>query len=331
MNDRHRNNSSGTFRRMRKLKWNSSRNGLLAALVALWFAMPAQTKSDDGAAPIFPKAFTNPDEFFERMFGKSGPEEQKLLESIEVGAKEEREFGQPQVEAFLAQLKEQGCKVIRKGRDVEYVRRLVETIRPFMKNAKRYEKLTVYVVDSPAVDARSFPGGTLFFFKGLLSFAENEAALVGIVGHELSHLDRGHLLLPLKRARALERTFENGDAAFDPQAFFAQGTTMMRLVGRPFHPEDEADADRDGAEWAYRADYDPREMAALFFRLHERDRSPRFPFASFFRTHPYSDDRHDAIMKQYDELQASDPRETLYRGQKNLAQRIARSQQVFPE
>ena len=326
---------------MRNLQWKSSRNGLLAALVALWLAMPApgQTTSDDRAAPVFPKAFTNPDEFFERMFGKSTPEEQKILESIEVTAKEEREFGQPQVEAFLDELNRQGLKALRKGKDVEYMRRLVETVRPFMKNAKRYEKMTIYVVDSPhplpprleAVDARSFPGGTLFFFKRLLSFAQNEAALVGIVGHELSHLDRGHLLLPLKRARALERTFEEGAASFDPQAFFAQGTTMMRLVGRPFRPEDEAEADRDGAEWAYRADYDPREMAALFFRLHERDRSPRFPFASFFRTHPYSDDRHDAIMKQFDELQASDPRETLYRGQKNLAQRIPRSQQSFPE
>jgi len=326
---------------MRNLQWKSSRNGLLAALVAFWLAMPApgQTTSDDRAAPVFPKAFTNPDEFFERMFGKSTPEEQKILESIEVTAKEEREFGQPQVEAFLDELNRQGLKALRKGKDVEYMRRLVETVRPFMKNAKRYEKMTIYVVDSPhplpprleAVDARSFPGGTLFFFKRLLSFAQNEAALVGIVGHELSHLDRGHLLLPLKRARALERTFEEGAASFDPQAFFAQGTTMMRLVGRPFRPEDEAEADRDGAEWAYRADYDPREMAALFFRLHERDRSPRFPFASFFRTHPYSDDRHDAIMKQFDELQASDPRETLYRGQKNLAQRIPRSQQSFPE
>ena len=35
-----------------------------------------------------------------------------------------------------------------------------------------------------------------------------------------------------------------------------------------FRPEDEAEADRDGAAWAYRAGYDPREMAALFYTLH---------------------------------------------------------------
>jgi predicted Zn-dependent protease len=151
------------------------------------------------------------------------------------------------------------------------------------------------------------------------------------VGHELSHLDRGHLLVPLKRGRIMERKLADGAAGFDPQKFLTTGTSMMRLLGRPFRPEDEAEADRDGAAWAYRAGYDPREMAGLFARLHQRDNDPKIPFASFFRTHPYSDDRSNAILRQYDELQAADPREKLYRGKENLARRIPKSQQEFPE
>ncbi len=294
--------------------------------------LSAQTPPDSATIPFFPKGFAgNPEEFFEQMFGKSTPEEEESLDKVKIALREEREFGQPQVEGFLTHLKEQGLVVVRKGKDVEYLKRLVETVRPFMRNAKRYDKLTLYVVDSPRVDARSFPGGTLFFFKGLLSMAENEAALVGIVGHELSHLDRGHLLLPLKRARLIERTRAEGEAGFDPQKFFAAGTTMMRLMSRPFRPEDEAIADRDGAAWAWRAGYDPREMAALFNRLHQRDNDPKIPFASFFRTHPYSDDRCAAILKQYDDLQQQDPQASLYRGKENLARRIPKSQQEFPE
>ena len=38
------------------------------------------------------------------------------------------------------------------------------------------------------------PGGTLIFFRGILDFAGSEAALVGVIGHELSHLDHGHQL-----------------------------------------------------------------------------------------------------------------------------------------
>jgi predicted Zn-dependent protease len=294
--------------------------------------LSAQAPPDGGAPPFFPKGLAeNPDKFFEQMFGGSTPEEDESLDKEQISLREEREFGQPQVEAFLAQLSEQGLAVTRKGRDVEYFKRLVETIRPFMSHAKRYDRLTIYVVDSPRIDARSFAGGTLFFFKGLLAEARNEAALVGMVGHELSHLDRGHVLLPLRRARVMERTLADGTTAFDPQRFFAATTTTMRLMSRPFRPEDESAADRDGAAWAWRAGYDPREMAALFERLHQRDSDPKLPFASFFRTHPYSDDRAAAILRQFDELEQQDPQKTLYRGRENLARRTPKSQQQYPE
>jgi hypothetical protein len=39
----------------------------------------------------------------------------------------------------------------------------------------------------------------LVFFRGFLETAGNEAAVVGIVGHELSHLDRGHHLWRIPR------------------------------------------------------------------------------------------------------------------------------------
>jgi len=305
-----------------------------ACLIASRFFSTAEAQNSPSgttAPSRFPGFAGQPDKFLERLFGESTAEEVKMMEDVDIPIKEERDFGRAQVEAYLAHLDREGHRVIRKGKDVEYLKHLVETLKPMMSHARRYPKITVYVVDSLQVDARSFPGGTLFFFKGLLSFAENEAALIGIVGHELSHLDHGHILLPLKRTKLMERTLADGAAAFDAQKFWSSGTALTRLMGRPFRPEDEAAADRDGARWSYQAGYDPRELAALFYRLHQRNKSPKLPMAAFFRTHPYSDDRHDAIMRQYDELQQADPRDTLYRGKKNLAQRIPRSQQEFPD
>src|SRR5262245_49733012 len=195
-----------------------------AAAVFLVSPAVAQQAQEGQEFPFFPKGFGgNPEEFFERMLGTPAPEERETLEDVKIPFKEERDFGQPQVDAFLAQLKEQGLRVIRKGKDVDYLRQLVETIRPFMKNARRYEKITIYVVDSPRVDARSFPGGTVFFFRGLLAMAETEAALIGIVGHELSHLDRGHILMPLKRGKLMQRTFDEAVGGFDPRKFLTSG------------------------------------------------------------------------------------------------------------
>ena len=68
-----------------------------------------------------------------------------------------------------------------------------------MNHARRYRQVQVYVADSSEVDAQSIPGGCLVFHRGLLDVAESEAARVGIIGHELSHLDRRHQLKPIQQ------------------------------------------------------------------------------------------------------------------------------------
>jgi predicted Zn-dependent protease len=101
---------------------------------------------------------------------------------------------------------------------------------------------------------------------------------------------------------------------------------------KPFRPEDEAAADRDGATWAYRAGYDPREMAKLFLAMHRREADKGADFMpAFFRTHPFHMDRFRAVNELYDELQRKTPQDDLYRGRENLERRIARSQKEFAE
>src|SRR5262245_6416654 len=90
-----------------------------AALVFAQGLAPAvaQTNQEPNSIPFFPKGFGgNPEEFFEQMFGKATPEEAQELEAVKVSLRDEKEFGQPQVEAFLAQLKDQGLRVLRKGK-----------------------------------------------------------------------------------------------------------------------------------------------------------------------------------------------------------------------
>ena len=105
----------------------------------------------------------------------------------------------------------------------------------------------------------------------------------------------------------------------------------MPRTPRPFRPEDETAADADGATWAYRAGYDPRELAALFVRLAERDGNRGGQVPAFFRTHPYHADRYAAIVALYEQLQATEPRNDLYKGAANLRRRVTRMDQEFPE
>ena len=279
-----------------------------------------------GQQPPFP--FADPQKMLEQFFGQAPPEDRVELDKIEIAARDESQIGERACREYLAGLRRSGIKVITRGGDVEYLRKLIAQIRPQMEHAARYRSIRVYVADSDETDARSFPGGNLIFYRGLLDFAENEAALVGVVGHELSHLDHGHQLYDAKRMKLMQNTF-SGANGFSPEQFFRSGAMLMRSFSKPFRPEDESEADKDGATWAYELGYDPREMAKLFLRMNERDRGVKPGLPTFMRTHPYHLDRYEALTNRFKQLQADKPKDDLYIGTENLVRRVPRSKKEF--
>ncbi len=303
--------------------------GLMTAWAGAAVAPAAEQARPRRPEMVFP--FADPQAMFDAFFGEPTEEEKRQLARIDVSLREERRQGDAAVEAYLAYLQAQGIRVVSRGRDVEYLRELVESLRGQMRQKDRYRTIKVYVAESPKCDARSFPGGTLVFFQGLLDTAESEAALVGIVGHELSHLDRGHHLGRIRRMKLAERTFSGAAQGFSPQQFFRSGTAIMRMWTRPFAPELEKEADDDGARWAYGAGYDPREMARLFLSLEARHQGPAFPMPEFLRSHPMPRQRHAAIMQVYEELARTEPKDDLYVGKENLRLRVPRARREFPD
>jgi len=270
--------------------------------------------------------FTDPQRMFEQMFGEDSAEDRAALRKISISADDEADYGARILESGLVAWKKEGIEIVSKGRAVEYLQSLVETLQPHMTQSDRYPQIRVLLAKSPRVDARSCPGGTLIIFQGLLDAARNEAALVGILSHELSHLDRGHQLLPLKRIKLMERKFKNG---FQPDEFFQNGPWMIKLMARPFRPEDEKDADTDGVAWAFAAGYDPREMAKLFQHLAEEQKEPKQQAdlgPNFFRTHPAYRERQQLILKQVTRLRKKHPQQELFIGEENLRERQSRKQ-----
>lgn len=287
-------------------------------------AVPPQPNAAEQGFPDF-------QQMFERMFGQEREEDRKALAKIEVSVREERQMGETAVGSYLEYLKNRKIRVVSRGRDVDYLRGLVEKIRRLMTNSRRYPRIKVYVAQSSRCDARSFPGGTLVFFRGLLETAQNEAAVVGIVGHELAHLDRGHHLWRLRRIKLAEQTFSENNKTFSPERFFTAGSLMMQIWSRPFRPELEAEADHDGARWAYAAGYDPRETAKLFLNLRDRGKDVQGFLPSLLRSHPAPEGRHKAILELYHKLQQEKPKKKLYIGKENLRRRVTRAQREFRE
>jgi predicted Zn-dependent protease len=127
-----------------------------------------------------------------------------------------------------------------------------------------------------------------------------------------------------------QRTF-SGREGFSLQQFFDNGPLLLKAFLRPARPEQETEADRDAAIWAHRADYDPRGLAELFRRFLRRGRQPNDMLPNFLRSHPEFDQRAEAVLAVFAELQAANPKSRLYWGRENVRRRVARRDRVFPE
>jgi len=292
----------------------------------------------------------DPTRVLESFFGPAPAAERAAWQDIEISQEEERRVGDAAVERLLADLRRRDIAVARGGRGVEYLEKLVELLRPRLRNAKRYPKIRVLLASSEWTDARSIPGGTLVFFRGIIDFAGSEAALVGVVGHELSHLDRGHQLYDRRLVEAAKQRFGNmakrnpalgdpalGDpAAGEPAALWEDGLALARGFARPLRPEEETEADRDAVAWMVAAGYDPRSLAELFRRWdrRERERGAAPPAVlDFLRSHPPHAARHADVLAEAARLNAQPGQEPsrLYVGTRNLRERVTRDERRFPE
>lgn len=258
------------------------------------------------------------DDFLRQLVGDRDEQKQQLAR-IKVSKADEKKVGENQFRSYAQHLNSQRIKLTNQGKDVVYLRQLVEKLHPLMTNKNRYESITIFVADSPLTDARSFPGGKVIVYRGLLKFVANEAALVGILGHELSHIDRQHQLEQFKNSLLAQDALSKGGQNFGQFAGFGQ--LMMKSFMTPYALDQEKEADSDGCLWAFQAGYDPHEMAEVFRRLSIRDKKTQIPVPSFLRSHPYHIDRFTAIRDSSRKLVAAEPNKKLITGRENLRKR----------
>ena len=257
--------------------------------------------------------------FVPSFFSELSSEEQEQLEKVAITIAEERRFGKQVLQKAKKKLASQRIRITRKGRDVSYLNKLVTLACNEMKNKQRYAQIGIGVIEFEGEDAYSIPGGDLLFTRGLLNNCESEAALVGVICHELAHLDRGHQLYGLRKAKLANQS----------NNFYDQLTgTASSFV--PFHPEFEKQADRDAVEDMLALKYDPREFAHLLERW-ERKQNRETPWMEFIparlRTHPDAGIRVKDVLAEFAQFQGEERK--LQIGRENLKHRIPCHERQF--
>ncbi len=126
------------------------------------------------------------------------------------------------------------------------------------------------VLDTDDVNAFATPGGYIFITRGLLKKVENEAQLAGVLGHEIAHVVKKHVV------NELNIKGEEGSAASGISSMIGGATGTFRvaldkaldeaeniLLKRGYKIKDEIEADRVGILLAGVAGYDPMGLQAF--------------------------------------------------------------------
>src|ERR1043166_4673876 len=83
----------------------------------------------------------------------------------------------------------------------EYVNRVAQNL---VLHSDAKIPFTVKVIDSDEVNAFALPGGFFYVNKGLILAADNEAELVGVMAHEISHVIARHAVENQTKANLMQ-------------------------------------------------------------------------------------------------------------------------------
>jgi hypothetical protein len=177
---------------------------------------------------------------------------------------------------------------------LKYVERLAAKIAA---NSDLKIPIKVSLLDSMEINAFALPGGFLFVNSGLINKAESESELAGVLAHEIAHAAARHGARLMKRATIADILFQAAQvgailftggiglgAYYALQyGFYGLGMILdLTLLG--VSRDYEAEADQLGAQYAWRAGFDPRGFITFFDNMAKEEGYVKS--TSFFRTHP---------------------------------------------
>ena len=154
------------------------------------------------------------------------------------------------------------------------------------------------VINSPTINAFATPGGYVYVNMGLITLAENESELAGVLAHEIAHVSARHIADIVAKSNKINIATL---AAILAGAFLGGGGDMTAAVASfslatatslnlKYSREHEEDADRLGLSYLIKAGYDGNAMLD-FLKIMRQYEFYSSNVPSYFLTHPGTDER----------------------------------------
>lgn len=163
------------------------------------------------------------------------------------------------------------------------------------------------ILDSPVVNAFAVPGGYIYITRGILAQFNNEAELMGVLGHEIGHVAARHSAQQVSEEQLAQVGLAVGMiASQDFRKFAGVASQGLQLMFLKFSRDHERQSDQLGVEYATKMGYDTHQMAD-FFKVLQKMQLQNGPagIPTFLSTHPDPGDRYNTVNKLTSEWQDS--------------------------
>jgi len=171
------------------------------------------------------------------------------------------------------------------------------------------EKVKLHLLRKDEINAFALPNNHLVIYSGLIAACENEAELYGVIGHELAHMEKNHVMNKLIKEVGLSvlisMTTGNGNADVIKEA-------IKHLSSSAYDRSLETEADLVAADYLIKAGIDPEPFANFLYRL--ADEAKHLPSQIYWiSTHPESKERAEEIIKhiQNKEIPKAEAKDSL--------------------
>lgn len=155
-------------------------------------------------------------------------------------------------------------------------------------------KIKLHILRKDEINAFALPYYHLVIYSGLIAACENEAELYGVIGHELAHMGKNHVMNKLIKEIGLSvlisMTTGNGNASAIKEA-------IKHLSSTAYDRKLETEADLAAVEYLEKAGINPGPFANFLYRL--ADETKNLPNQIYWiSTHPESKERAAKIIEQ---------------------------------
>ncbi|MDD2914211.1 MAG: M48 family metalloprotease [Gallionella sp.] len=165
------------------------------------------------------------------------------------------------------------------------------------------------VLDTADINAFALPGGYVYITRGIMAYLNSEAELAAVLGHEIGHVTARHGVRQQSAAQAANIGLTIA-SIFVPEINNNIGQNLSNIIGGAllsgYGREHELEADRLGAVYLSRTDYNPQAIIKVIGVLKNQElkdaelakqegREPR-RYHGLFASHPDNDTRlHQAV------------------------------------